>query len=39
MMKNWKRWFTCGLAAMLMIGGAACGGRGELNEEENRDGY
>ena len=39
MMKNWKRWFTCGLAAMLTIGGVACGGRGELNEEENRGGY
>ena len=36
MMKNWKRWITCGLAAILTLGCVACG---RTTDEERRGGY
>lgn len=34
-MKSWKKWLTCGLAALMTIGGTACADRSGLNKVEN----
>ena len=35
MMKNWKRWITCGLVAILTLGCVACG----RNTDDERRGH